>query len=198
MLKKKTKTYYNGKTMIEIVTKENPVLRKLSSPVSLGDINKPEIQKLIEKMRTAVESQDDGVAIAAPQLAISLRIFAIAQRVFETMPDEKLNDRSDPVLPIKKARDEHFVYINPEIVNLSKRSVWIDEGCLSVRWLYGKVNRASKATVRAYDEYGKQFERGASGLLAQIFQHEIDHLDGILFIDKAHNIVEIPPSKSAP
>ncbi len=182
--------------MIEIITKDNPVLRELSAPVPLGDIKRPEIQKLIEKMRIAVESQDDGVAIAAPQLGVSLRIFAIAPRVFETMPDEKLTDRSDPALPIKKARNEHFVYINPEIIKLSKRQVWIDEGCLSVRWLYGKVNRASKASVRAYDENGKQFERGASGLLAQIFQHEIDHLDGILFIDKAKNIVEIPPSKA--
>lgn len=184
--------------MIEIITKDNPVLREVSSSVPLGDIKKPEIQKLIEKMRIAVESQDDGVAIAAPQVGVSLRIFAIAPRVFETMPDEKLTDHSDPALPIKKARDEHFVYINPEIVKLSKRQVWIDEGCLSVRWLYGKVNRASKASVRAYDENGKQFERGASGLLAQIFQHEIDHLDGILFIDKAKNIVEIPPPKAAP
>ncbi len=177
----------------EIVTKENPILRSISANVPLGDIKKPPLQKLIKNMRDAVESQEDGVAIAAPQLGVSLRIFAIAERVFDTMPQEKVTDRSDPTLPIKKARNEHFVYINPEIVSTSKRHTWIDEGCLSVRWLYGKVNRATKATVRAYDENGNQFERGASGLLAQIFQHEIDHLDGILFIDKARNIVDIPP-----
>ena len=179
--------------MRDIVQQEHPALRALSATVPPKDIPKPEIQEVIENLRIAVQSQDDGVAIAAPQIGISLRIFAIAPRVFETMPDEKKSERTDPALPIKKANDEHFVYINPEIVNLSKRRVWIDEGCLSVRWLYGKVNRATKATVRAYDETGKQFERGASGLLAQIFQHEIDHLDGLLFIDKARHLVEIPP-----
>ena len=68
------------------------------------------------------------------------------------------------------------------------------EGCLSVRWLYGKVSRATRASVRAYDEHGEPFTRGASGLLAEIFQHEVDHLDGILFIDKARDIRDIPPT----
>jgi peptide deformylase len=70
------------------------------------------------------------------------------------------------------------------------------EGCLSVRWLYGDVERSTQATVTAYDEHGESFVRGASGLLAQIFQHEIDHLDGILFIDKAHNLEEVTPEKN--
>ena len=59
----------------------------------------------------------------------------------------------------------------------------LEEGCLSVRYLYGKVSRSHKATVEALDETGTKFTMGASGLLAQIFQHEIDHLDGTLFID---------------
>ncbi len=67
------------------------------------------------------------------------------------------------------------------------------EGCLSVRWLYGKVRRSSKALIRAFDEHGNLFTRGGSGLLSQIFQHEIDHLNGILFIDTAENIEDIPP-----
>jgi MFS family permease len=66
----------------------------------------------------------------------------------------------------------------------------------SVRWLYGDVERSTQATVTAYDEHGESFVRGASGLLAQIFQHEIDHLDGILFIDKAHNLEEVTPEKN--
>jgi peptide deformylase len=64
------------------------------------------------------------------------------------------------------------------------------EGCLSVRPLYGKVRRATKATMEAYDENGKKFTKSGSGLLAHIFQHETDHLDGILFIDKARDIHE--------
>ena len=69
------------------------------------------------------------------------------------------------------------------------------EGCLSVRWLYGKVSRAEKARVRAYDENGKIFEVGGSGLLAQVFQHETDHLNGILFSDTAVDLREMPPEK---
>ena len=71
----------------------------------------------------------------------------------------------------------------------------MEEGCLSVRWKYGKVMRSEKATITAYDENGKKFSRGATGLIAQIFQHETDHLDGVLFIDKADNIVDLPPKK---
>ncbi len=67
------------------------------------------------------------------------------------------------------------------------------EGCLSVRWLYGEVERSTNATIEAYDENSVKFTRGAGGLLAQIFQHETDHLDGILFIDKARNIMDLPP-----
>ncbi|TSC61600.1 MAG: peptide deformylase [Parcubacteria group bacterium Gr01-1014_48] len=182
--------------MLEIITKEHPILRGISSAVAVADILKPETQKIIENMRIAVQSQDDGVALAAPQIGISLRMFVIAPRVFEETPSEQLDERSDPALPLRKSKNEHFVYINPEITKLSKRRAWVDEGCLSVRWLYGKVSRASKASVRAYDENGKQFERGASGLLAQIFQHEIDHLNGILFIDNARDIVDIPPQKA--
>ena len=68
------------------------------------------------------------------------------------------------------------------------------EGCLSVRWLYGRTLRYTKASIEAYDKKGKKFSRGASGLLAQIFQHETDHLKGILFIDHAEDIKEELPA----
>jgi peptide deformylase len=71
---------------------------------------------------------------------------------------------------------------------LSKRKHLVGEGCLSVGDDYGAVRRSTHATLRAYDAQGNEYERGASGLLAQIFQHEVDHLDGILFIDKAEKI----------
>ena len=72
----------------------------------------------------------------------------------------------------------------------------MDEGCLSVRWWYGGVERAEKTTIHAYDESGARFTRGASGLLAQIFQHETDHLDGVLFTDKAKGLrEELPENK---
>ena len=68
-----------------------------------------------------------------------------------------------------------------------------EEGCLSVRYLYGKVKRSVKATIEAYDENGKRHTFGASGLLAQIFQHEMDHLSGVLFTDTAIDVEEIIP-----
>ena len=71
----------------------------------------------------------------------------------------------------------------------------MEEGCLSVRYLYGKVSRGLKATIEAHDENGKKFERGGTGLLAQIFQHEVDHLNGILFIDKTKYVEEILPKQ---
>ncbi|MBI3888666.1 peptide deformylase [Candidatus Nomurabacteria bacterium] len=87
------------------------------------------------------------------------------------------------------------MFINPKISKLSRDKVWVPEGCLSVRWLYGKTYRSTKATIAAYNENGKKFTRGASGLLAQIFQHETDHLNGILFIDHAIDIKEELPVK---
>ena len=68
-----------------------------------------------------------------------------------------------------------------------------EEGCLSVRWLYGKVERPEKTLVRACDENGKSFTLGGSGLLSQIFQHEVDHLNGVLFTDKAIELKDMPP-----
>ena len=66
----------------------------------------------------------------------------------------------------------------------------MEEGCLSVRWIYGKTKRFSHVSIEAYDEYGEKFSYGASGLIAHIFQHEIDHLHGILFIDHGYNLEE--------
>jgi peptide deformylase len=89
---------------------------------------------------------------------------------------------------------DDLVFINPILVKESKAKKWMEgEGCLSVRWVYGKVKRSTNVTIRAYDEQGRVFERGAGGLLAHIFQHEIDHLNGILFIDKAKDLEEVDP-----
>jgi peptide deformylase len=92
--------------------------------------------------------------------------------------------------------DDHVspdkVFINPEIIKASKvKKSMRGEGCLSVRFTYGTTKRFDKATVKALDEQGKEFIMDGSGLLAQIFQHEIDHLNGILFIDHAHDIREM-------
>ena len=83
----------------------------------------------------------------------------------------------------------------PILIKLSKEKEVIEEGCLSVRDYYGKIKRATKATVRAYDENGNVFERGGGRLLAQIFQHEMDHLNGILFTDTAKDVQKIVKDK---
>ncbi|MBX4195536.1 peptide deformylase [Candidatus Parcubacteria bacterium] len=174
---------------MKILQKEDPVLRKIALEVPIKDIQSKKIQSVIKKMSKILSTQDDGVAIAAPQIGESLRIFVVSGKVF-TMKrgkDRKMHADADAqLLP-------DMIFINPKITKLSKKKQSMEEGCLSVRWLYGRVVRSEKATVHAYDEHGKAFTKGASGLLAQAFQHEIDHLDGILFIDKATDIEDLPP-----
>lgn len=160
----------------DIVQKGDPVLRQAANPIPEEKITDPETQQIITDMKSALHDTDDGVAIAAPQIGKSVRIFIVNGVVFA--------ERSD--IPNKDK-----VFINPEIVNTSQETMIVDEGCLSVRNIYGKIERAKQATVRAYSETGEVFEIGASGLLAQIFQHETDHLDGTLFTDKASDLREI-------
>jgi peptide deformylase len=178
------------KENIKIIQKGEVVLRETARNVKLAEISSPKIQKIIADMKTALAEQEDGVAIAAPQIGVPLRIFVVSKRAdiiikgIESITEEEMNKLKDPV------------YINPEIKKISRQKNRLDEGCLSVRYLYGKVERAEKVTVTAYDENGKKFVKGGSGLLAQIFQHEIDHLNGILFIDKADDIVEVLPPQN--
>lgn len=164
-----------------IISEGDIRLRKISKPVDIADIKSIKIKKVLTDMSKSLDSQSDGVAIAAPQIGVNLRIFMVSGKVFEN--DEKTK-KSGP----------NQVYINPEIIKASKKTVLKEgEGCLSVRWLYGKVVRHTNVTIIYYDQNGKLHSRGAGGLLAHIFQHEIDHLNGILFIDKAIDVEEILP-----
>jgi len=173
-----------------------PVLREIAQSVPLAEITSPRIQKVIKDMQKALASQEDGVAIAAPQIGVPLRIFVVSGVVLEMMKKSNVEEEAFS----KKNREANMVndmiFINPKITKLSKKTEMMEEGCLSVRYLYGKVRRSTKATVVAYDERGKKFERGGSELMSQIFQHETDHLDGILFLDKAIETEEIPPKAS--
>lgn len=170
-----------------IVGKDSPVLREIAQEVPLSLIKSDKIQSILGKMIRALDKEEDGVAIAAPQIGESLRIFVVSGKVFSIMSDSK--DDGGEILP-------PLIFINPKLTKLSRSKKKMEEGCLSVRWLYGQVERSEKATIVAYDEDGKKFTKGASGLLAQIFQHEVDHLDGILFIDKAENVEDIPPKNA--
>ncbi|MFO0719081.1 MAG: peptide deformylase [Candidatus Paceibacterota bacterium] len=168
--------------MTKILQKNEPLLREKSLEIPVKDIATAKIQKILEKMKKTLATQDDGVAIAAPQIGELLRIFIVSHKVFAMEKnDENHTNYSD------------MVFINPKIIKLSKETDLMEEGCLSVRYLYGKVQRSKKAMVEAYDENGKKFKKGGSGILAQIFQHETDHLNGVLFIDKAIDLKDIPP-----
>lgn len=165
-----------------ILQKEDPRLHEVSAPVPETLFGTDELKQTIAEMAAALDREPDGVAIAAPQVGIMYRIFLVRY------------DRTrapDPEHPDEKREPEVGVFINPQFVNSSRRRVEMDEGCLSVRGLYGTTLRHERATIRAQDENGKTFERGGGGLLAQIYQHETDHLDGILFIDHATDIVEV-------
>ena len=187
--------------MKKILQKDAPVLRKVAEEVPLESIGSKELNKVLDEMKEALESQDDGVAIAAPQIGYALRIFVVSRRVETIMSEEKkiafANSETEEVNEEEDVDEgEDLVFINPVIKKISKERRFVDEGCLSVRYLYGKVSRATKVKIEAYDENGKKFERGGTGLMAQIFQHETDHLDGILFIDKAKDLEDLPPEKN--
>ena len=191
----------------EIVQKENKILRKVAKEVPLELIGGRKINTVIRRMIKAVDNQEDGVAIAAPQIGENWRIFVISKKLFEILDEAKRERKSkskdldniEKNHPNSLAAEKEFknlIFINPEIIKTSKERMMIEEGCLSVRWLYGKVSRAKKTLVKAYDENGKLFTMGGSGLLSQAFQHETDHLNGVLFIDKAANLKEIEPQKT--
>ena len=164
----------------EIIQIGNNILRLVSEPVVKEHVGSPTFQKFVKKMQKILSGSPDGVALAAPQIGKNLRIFIISPRVF----GENITT------------NEHLIYINPIIKKRSVSKKEYDEGCLSVRNIYGHIKRSEKVTIEALDEHGRKFARGGSGLLAEIFQHEIDHLDGILFVDKAKNLREIKPDET--
>jgi len=169
---------------VEILQKDNPILREISKPISLKEIDSKEIKGIISDLQKAIDSQADAVAISAIQIGKTVRLFVISKKIFSIL--EELNGKKTDN---KEKKD--LVFINPKIKKLSKDKQLIEEGCLSVRYIYGKVSRSSKVTVEYLDENGKKNTRGFSSLFAQVVQHENDHLDGILFIDKAVDLQEV-------
>jgi peptide deformylase len=175
--------------MVKIVQKENSVLHESAQEVASNLFGSDKLKKIIKDMSEALAKEDDGVALAAPQIALPLRIFIISGKIFTTDTNPASAKGSGEVNKVKP----DLVFINPKLTSLSKTKQEMEEGCLSVRWLYGEVKRSTKATVTAYDVDGKKFTRSGSGLLAQIFQHEMDHLEGVLFIEKTKEIKEYTP-----
>ena len=149
-----------------IPEEQNPALRLDAQPIPIADITAPRIKTLIADMRKLLAAEKHGVAIAASQVGEPLQLFVVSGRALaERDADEDAKDESAIAVPDQ-------IYINPSLVKLSRLKRQKHEGCLSIRGKWGMVPRAEKATVRAYDENGKVFTRGASGFLAHIFQHE--------------------------
>ena len=166
---------------------ENPALRKIAREIPLADIGSARIQKLIADMQTLLSKESYGVALAASQVGEPLRLFIVSGRAVardsRNAPDEPEKKDEQPSLPDQ-------VFINPAVLKMSRLKKPKHEGCLSIRGKWGEVPRAEKASIRAYDEHGVRFTRGASGFLAHIFQHEMDHLVGVLYTDKATTMYE--------
>ncbi len=143
----------------QILTDPNPKLRERSREIDAARITTPEYQAFADAF-AAFMVKADGVGLAAPQIGIPERIIAVQER-------EKIG-----------------VYANPEIVKRSPAMQLGEEGCLSVPGKFGTVERHKRITLRALDRHGRRVEIECSGFPAVVFQHEIDHLDGVLFIDK--------------
>jgi len=160
-------------TLREIVTLPEPVLRRKAKPITKFD---KELQTLIDDM---IETMRDapGVGLAAPQVGVSERL-----AVIEYAEDEDDEDEDESVEKPAKPK-QLFVIINPEIVKASEEKVNGIEGCLSIPGLIGEVERHEAIQVKALNRYGKPIKLKVDGWMARIFQHEIDHLNGVLFTD---------------
>jgi len=170
---------------------ENPALRKIAADIPLADIRNAHIQELIADMKALLGKEEYGVALAASQLGEPIKLFIVSGRALardsRNAPDE---DEKNPEPSTPPPPDQ--VYINPVMTKVSRAKKEKHEGCLSIRGKWGVVARAEKASVQAYNERGEKFMRGASGFLAHVFQHEMDHLEGILYIDKAERLYDDP------
>ncbi len=147
----------------------NPILRAKAKKIPLGFVDKDRFKKLVKQMIYTMR-QVGGVGLAAPQIGESLSL-----AVMETGPT--------PTRPKLKKKGP-IVVVNPRVVKYSKEKVSDWEGCLSFRGVRGKVPRSKSVIVEYYNEKGEKVVEKATGLWARIFQHEIDHLNGIVYIDR--------------
>ncbi len=159
----------------QIVTIPDPVLRRKAHPVTKFD---DKLQTLIDDM---VETLHDapGVGLAAPQVGISERVIVV--EYFENEADEEKEDNQD-------APKKLYIVVNPEIKRQSKDVELGVEGCLSIPGLNGEVERSLAVTIKGQNRHGQPLTLKVKDWTARIFQHEIDHLNGVLFTDHATRV----------
>jgi len=172
----------------KITQKGESVLHQVSSEVPKDEITSKKYTEIITDMIDTLDSIPDGVGLAAPQIAYPYRIFIVSKKVIA----KTIKNKKDGEIV------KDLICINPIITKYSKTKKWMEgEGCLSVRWYYGKVLRSTNVKLEYFDEHGVKQTRGAGGLLAHIFQHEVDHLNGILFDEMALDL-ELLDEKDRP
>lgn len=151
--------------ILKVIKNPHPSLRKKSKEVDLKKDNLTGLEKLCDDMvETMLKS--DGIGLAAPQISKNIRVIVV------------------------KTKDGPIFMINPELISKSLLKEFGEEGCLSVPHFYGQVKRHKKVTCQFCKITGEKTKLKAEGLFARVLQHEIDHLDGVLFIDKAKKLVE--------
>ncbi len=143
--------------------KEGKFLRKKTADFDFSKFTKKEISELVAKMREAMKAAD-GIGLSANQIGLDLNVF------------------------VCRAEGKFYAVFNPQIVKQSNNEISFDEGCLSVPQKFGGVKRPERVVIVGRDRNGKKIKIKAWGLLARIFQHEIDHLNGFLFTDRASNL----------
>lgn len=168
-------------TLRTIIGPNNPILRKKAKAIPAAEINTPALQQLIDDMIETMR-EAPGVGLAAPQVAISQRL-----AVIEYAEEPGAEDAPEAPPPAAKL----YVIINPEITHTSTEMVDGAEGCLSIPGYAGTVSRHQAITVKALNRRGHPIKIKAQGWLARIFQHEIDHLDGVLFIDRTKDVWKV-------
>jgi peptide deformylase len=160
----------------KIVTLPDPILRRKAHPVTRFDTDLQSlVDDMVETMRVA-----PGVGLAAPQVGIPSRVIVV-----EYPEDEEQED----------APKKLFIVVNPEIKETSAETELGIEGCLSIPGLNGEVERALAVTVKGQTRHGQAFKIKAKGWLARIFQHEVDHINGVVFTDRATKVWRPEPEE---
>lgn len=156
-------------SILPITLRGQAVLHQPTKTVDLNELS--QLQGLIDSMIETMHKRN-GIGIAANQVGQPWRLAIINHEAFEDTDWEGTPD---------------LAIINPTIT-ISKKTRWFEEGCLSVPGLFGRVARAERVRVKAYDRHGKKLDIKAKGLLAHVLQHEVDHLEGVVFVDKAERL----------
>ena len=160
-------------SILKVARMGHPVLRARAKPLDPTDIKSPRIQQLIDDMFDTMHEYQ-GVGLAAPQVHEGLRLFVAG---FAPRRDEDDEDDEDGGVPL-------MTMINPEITVVGGETKDDWEGCLSIPDVRGRVTRAHEILVKAYDRKGRRVQITARGSTARVIQHETDHLDGVLFLDR--------------